>query len=359
MPVRCERVVEAGQRPFGRRQEALGGGFISRTEMELSRLRIAFDLLEALAEEVPADRQPQQHCAKTAKPPSCRRLSVTLRTPWTLPERTSLATTSYYAKPTILASGIAAAPSNRALLSGRAQHIARIAAIAPDAEIVDAGQERVAIELLEADIFCGHAKVPVPWDDVVRKGRLKWIQSSAAGMDHCLVPSVIGSDITVTSASGVLADQVADHTVALLRRSAELAHVLGGARKARIHPPANARFAPRTDRHRRTRRNGRRLAEVLSVFRTTILATDWFPENKPARWRSCCPLTRSTHVAAGRDSDPGRAAQRSHAAHDRRSAARSVAAGAILINMARGRWLSRTISRTPSSRANWRGRAST
>jgi D-3-phosphoglycerate dehydrogenase len=28
--------------------------------------------------------------------------------------------------------------------------------------------------------------------------------------------------------------------------------------------------------------NGRRLAEVLSVFRTTILATDWFPENKPA-----------------------------------------------------------------------------
>jgi D-3-phosphoglycerate dehydrogenase len=28
--------------------------------------------------------------------------------------------------------------------------------------------------------------------------------------------------------------------------------------------------------------NGRRLAEVLSAFRTTILATDWFPENKPA-----------------------------------------------------------------------------
>lgn len=88
--------------------------------------------------------------------------------------------------------------------------------IAPDAEIVDAGQERVAVELLEADIFCGHAKVPVPWDDVVAKGRLRWIQSSAAGMDHCLVPSVIGSDITVTSASGVLADQVADHTMALL-----------------------------------------------------------------------------------------------------------------------------------------------
>ena len=27
--------------------------------------------------------------------------------------------------------------------------------------------------------------------------------------------------------------------------------------------------------------NGRRLAEVLSAFQTTILATDWFPVNKP------------------------------------------------------------------------------
>ena len=86
----------------------------------------------------------------------------------------------------------------------------------PEAEIVDAGQEQIAKELFRADIFCGHAKVPVDWDGVVRQGRLRWIQSSAAGMDHCLVPSVIESDIVVTSASGVLADQVAEHTIALM-----------------------------------------------------------------------------------------------------------------------------------------------
>ena len=98
-----------------------------------------------------------------------------------------------------------------------AAHIARITAAAPpDAEIIDAGQEGIAEALFEADIFCGHAKVPVDWDGVVRRGRLRWIQSSAAGMDHCLVPSVIESDIVVTSASGVLADQVAEHTLALL-----------------------------------------------------------------------------------------------------------------------------------------------
>jgi D-3-phosphoglycerate dehydrogenase len=35
--------------------------------------------------------------------------------------------------------------------------------------------------------------------------------------------------------------------------------------------------------------NGRRLAEVLSAFRTTILATDWFPVNKPAHVAELLP----------------------------------------------------------------------
>ncbi|MEX0612494.1 MAG: D-2-hydroxyacid dehydrogenase [Pirellulales bacterium] len=163
-----------------------------------------------------------------------------------------------------------------------ARHIAEISAVAPGAELVDAGQERVAAELPAADIFCGHPKVPVPWDEVVRLGRLRWIQSSAAGLDHCLVPSVVESDIIVTSASGVLANQVADHTIALL---AGLLRSL----------PAFFRAQQKREFIRRPTRdlhgasvgiiglgcNGRRLAEVLSTFRTTILATDWFPVNKP------------------------------------------------------------------------------
>ena len=70
-------------------------------------------------------------------------------------------------------------------------HYEQICAAAPDYEVVDAGQDRIAKEIFAADLFCGHAKVPIDWDGVVRQGRLKWIQSSAAGMDHCLVPSVI------------------------------------------------------------------------------------------------------------------------------------------------------------------------
>ena len=81
------------------------------------------------------------------------------------------------------------------------RHIDQIRAAAPDAMIVDAGQERVAAELPDCDLFCGHPKVPVPWDEVVARGRLTWIQSSAAGLDHCLVPSVVASPITVGTAS--------------------------------------------------------------------------------------------------------------------------------------------------------------
>src|SRR5690606_33310351 len=96
------------------------------------------------------------------------------------------------------------------------RHRKQLAEAAPGAEIVDAGQERIATELLDADIFIGHAKVPVPWPEVVRRGRLRWIQSSAAGLDHCLTPEVIDSPIVVTSASGVFADPVAEQTLALL-----------------------------------------------------------------------------------------------------------------------------------------------
>src|SRR6476661_2194140 len=78
--------------------------------------------------------------------------------------------------------------------------------IVPGYEVIDAGQEHVAEELLDADIFCGHPKVPVSWEDVGRRERLLWIQSSAAGLDHVLVPAVVESNIIVTSASGVLAN---------------------------------------------------------------------------------------------------------------------------------------------------------
>lgn len=218
-------------------------------------------------------------------------------------------------------------------------HIEQIAAVCPDAEIIDAGQEGIAAEILSADIFCGHAKErPVPWEEVVRRGRLRWIQSSAAGLDHCLVPAVIESDITVTSASGVLADQVAEQTLALLT----------GVLRAL---PTFFRAAQRREFIRRPTRdlhgatigivgfggNGRRLAEVLRVFKGRIVATDVFPTDKPEYVDALWPADRLDDLLAVSDIVI-LAAPLTVATRGLMDAARfaRMKPGAVLINVARG-----------------------
>ena len=164
-------------------------------------------------------------------------------------------------------------------------HLARIeSAAGDDFQVINASQETISEEIFHADIFCGHAKNhQVDWDAVTKKGRLEWIQSSAAGMDHCLTPSVIHSPIHVTSASGVLANQVAEHGMALT-----LAFLRSLPTFWRAQEKQEFIRRPTMDLYGATvgilglGGVGRRLAEVLSVFGVTILAVDMFPAGKPA-----------------------------------------------------------------------------
>lgn len=163
------------------------------------------------------------------------------------------------------------------------KHLAWLQQSAPQAKFIHAGQENIHKAIFEADIFVGHAKVPIDWDSVVLQKRLKFIQSSAAGLDHCLVPSVIDSEITVCSASGLFADQVAEQTLALL---------LGLLRGMPIffRQSLEREFIrqPTCDLHGKRigivglGGNGRRLAQLLHPFRTTISAVDYYPVNKPS-----------------------------------------------------------------------------
>lgn len=149
-------------------------------------------------------------------------------------------------------------------------------------EVINAGQSGIAEEIMQADIFVGHAKVPVPWAEVVQQGRLKWIQSSAAGLDHCLKPEVIDSDILVSSVSGLFANQVAEQTMSLL---------FGVYRSAltffRAYQKREFVRRPTMDFHGQTvgivgfGGNGRRIAEVLAPWGNRILATDKYPWDKP------------------------------------------------------------------------------
>jgi phosphoglycerate dehydrogenase-like enzyme len=173
------------------------------------------------------------------------------------------------------------------------KHLEQIRAAAPQVEVINAGQEGVAEAILEADLFCGHAKVPVPWPEVVKRGRLKWIQSSAAGLDHCLTPEVIASDIIVTSASGLFANQVAEQTLALLLGLIRSMPVFFRAQEKKEYVRR-----PTSDLHGRTvgivglGGNGRRIAEILAAFQTRILATDYFPTHRPPHVEELWPVER-------------------------------------------------------------------
>ncbi len=157
-----------------------------------------------------------------------------------------------------------------------------VAAVPAGTEVVASSQEKIAEDLLTADIFCGHAKVPVPWPEVVRRGKMKWIQSSAAGLDHCLVPEVIASNIIVSSASGLFADQVAEQTLALL-----LGLLRGLPTFFRAAQKKEFIRRPTEDLHGKTvgivglGGNGTRIAEVLRPFKTRIIATDIFHAQRP------------------------------------------------------------------------------
>ena len=162
------------------------------------------------------------------------------------------------------------------------EQVAELDACSDDVEVVNAGQTGIAHEILNADIFVGHAKVPVPWNQVVRQGRLKWIQSSAAGLDHCLQPEVINSDIVVSSVSGLFANQVAEQTMALLFGVYRSSLTFFRASKKREFVRR-----PTLDFHGQTvgiigfGGNGRRIAEVLAPWGNRILATDKYPWDKP------------------------------------------------------------------------------
>jgi D-3-phosphoglycerate dehydrogenase len=179
------------------------------------------------------------------------------------------------------------------------KHLQAIERAAPGYRILEATQETIPDRIHEADIFVGHAKVPVDWDRVVAKGRLTFIQSSAAGLDHCLAPSVIASPIVVCSASGLFADQVAEQTLALL-----LGLLRGIPVFYRQQQQHEFVRRPTDDLHRKRvgivglGGNGRRLAEVLAPFRVQLRATDYFPEDKPPQVEQLLPHTALEELAA-------------------------------------------------------------
>ena len=146
-------------------------------------------------------------------------------------------------------------------------------------DLIVSDQDRIADDLFKADVFFGHAKVPVDWASVVEAGKLVWIQSSAAGLDHCLTPEVIASGILVSGCSGLFARQVSEQTLALL---------MGLIRRTNLFFKAQAKREfirlPTDNLYRKQvlivgfGGNGQRIARVVRPLTDSIVATDYYPE---------------------------------------------------------------------------------
>ncbi|QEG23187.1 D-2-hydroxyacid dehydrogenase [Mariniblastus fucicola] len=153
--------------------------------------------------------------------------------------------------------------------------------VAPEFEVLDASQDSINDDIFKADIFFGHAKkAPIDWAGVVEQGRLKWIQSSAAGLDHCLSPEVIACDqIVVSGCSGLFAPQVAETSMALLMGLLRSLPVFFEAKAKREYV---RRFTDeifgKTVGIVGYGGNGQQIAKTLSPMAGKILATDKFPD---------------------------------------------------------------------------------
>ena len=149
-----------------------------------------------------------------------------------------------------------------------------------DFEVINSSQEAIHNDLFEATIFCGHVKTKkeVDWPSIVSAGKLKWIQSSAAGLDHCLHQSVIDSDIVVSGCSALFANQVAETSMALLIGLVRRLPVFFRAQQQKeyVRQPTDDLFGKKVGIIG-FGGNGYRIAKTLRPMVESIIATDLFP----------------------------------------------------------------------------------
>lgn len=90
----------------------------------------------------------------------------------------------------------------------------RLRDAAPGAVVeICADQAAMEAAIDEAEIVATHR---ISADALARAGRLRWIQSWAAGPDALLIPELVTSDITVTSCRGNGAVPLAEHAMMLM-----------------------------------------------------------------------------------------------------------------------------------------------
>ena len=159
--------------------------------------------------------------------------------------------------------------------------IQQIQTEAREYEVILAEQEELPKLLPEATLFCGHAKIPVDWPEIISAGNLKWIQSSAAGLDHCMHPAVVDSETLVSGASGLFANQVAETAAGLLFGLVRSMKTFYDAQQKQIYSRKYTDdLTGKSLGIIGLGGNGQRIAQVMRPWVTQIVGTDFFPDQK-------------------------------------------------------------------------------
>jgi len=94
------------------------------------------------------------------------------------------------------------------------EEIARLKAVVPDLEVLVVGRsmDDALKEISDSDIFFG--RIPRPL--FLAAKRLRWVQAFGAGVETCIFPELVQSDVVLTNTSGAFNQVMADHAFALI-----------------------------------------------------------------------------------------------------------------------------------------------
>lgn len=188
---------------------------------------------------------------------------------------------------------------------------------APGAAVVVADNDRLPGELANAEIFYGYHSPEV----FAHAPKLKWIQSSAAGLDKMLVPELVNRGLIITNASGIHACAVAECAWALTLAIGRCLHTFARQQQEHVW-----KWGPLYDMFGGTAGIiglggiGRQYARVARAFDMRVIAVDphvrekpdtvaelWLMDRLPELLRQAdvvlvsCPYTPETRYLINRD----------------------------------------------------------
>ncbi len=164
---------------------------------------------------------------------------------------------------------------------------------APGAVAVVADKNRLPSALADAEVFYGYHSPEV----FAHAPKLKWIQTSAAGLDKLLVPELVNRGLVITNASGLHAAAVVECAWALTLAVSRCLHTF--VRQQQEH---DWKWGPLFDMFGGTAGViglggiGRQYARVARAFDMRVIAVDPHVREKPENVAELWPMNRLDDV---------------------------------------------------------------